>query len=124
LYGYYQLNWNATLGAFAVVQSGQPWETWSYLPYVSLTTNTSDTDRNAEPAGSNRTPMHYQLDLNYTQNFKLASRYNIQVSLDVFNLFNKQTGYNYQQSLQAADYGTPRSYFDPRRLQIAMRFQF
>ena len=42
LYGYYNLNWNATAGAFFVAQSGQPWEAWSYEPYVALTTSTSD----------------------------------------------------------------------------------
>ncbi len=45
LYGYYNLNWNATAGAFFVAQSGQPWEAWSYEPYVALTTSTSDVNR-------------------------------------------------------------------------------
>ena len=35
LYGYRQLDWNASVGAFFVAQSGQPWETWSYEPYRS-----------------------------------------------------------------------------------------
>ena len=52
LYGYYALPWNATAGAFVVAQSGQPWEAWSYEPYVALTTSTSDVNRYAEPAGS------------------------------------------------------------------------
>ena len=43
LYGYRTLPWNATAGVFAVAQSGQPWETWSYEPYIALTTSTSDT---------------------------------------------------------------------------------
>ena len=76
VYGYYTLPWNATVGAFCVAQSGQPWETWSYEPYIALTTNTSDTARYAEPAGSRRTDAHWQLDLNYTQNFRLGGRYN------------------------------------------------
>ena len=33
------------------LQSGQPWEAWSYEPYIALTTSTSDTSRYAEPAG-------------------------------------------------------------------------
>ena len=59
-----------------------------------LTTSTSDTNRNAEPAGSRRTDSHWQLDLNYTQNFRLGGRLNLQVVADVFNVFDKQTGYN------------------------------
>ncbi len=71
LYGYYMLPWNATVGAFFVAQSGQPWEMWSYEPYLPLVgTTTSDPNRYAEPAGSRRSDAHYQMDLNYTQNIR------------------------------------------------------
>ena len=40
LYGYHALPWNATAGIYGVAQSGQPWEVWSYEPYIALTTNT------------------------------------------------------------------------------------
>ena len=75
IYGAYTLNWNASVGAFAVAQSGQPWEEHSYLPYAALTTNTSDTDRYAEPAGSRRSDGHAQLDVNYTQELPFLSDY-------------------------------------------------
>ena len=35
LYGYHAMPWNATLGAYIVAQSGQPWESWSYEPYIA-----------------------------------------------------------------------------------------
>jgi hypothetical protein len=124
LYGYYQLPWWATVGAYIIAQSGQPWEKWSYEPYVALTTSVSDTARNAEPAGSQRTDAHYQLDLNYTQDFRLKERLRFQLGVDLFNVFNKQTPYNIQPAVHQATFGVPRNYFDPRRLQIAARFQF
>jgi len=124
VYGYYALPWNATTGGYFIAQSGQPWETWSYEPYIALTTSTSDSSRYAEKAGSRRTPSHYQLDLNYTQNIRLMQRLNFQVAADLFNVFNKQTGYNYQPSAHSSLFGTPRSYYDPRVLQIAVRVQF
>ncbi len=124
LYGYYQFAWNGSVGAFAIYQSGQPWEAQSYEPYILLTTSTSDSARNAEPAGSRMTPAHYQLDLNYTQNIRIAKRFNFQLAADMFNVFNKQTGYNPQPSLHSPLFGQFRSYFDPRRFQIAARFQF
>lgn len=123
LYGSYQLPWNASAGAFALYQSGQPWETWSYEPYAHLTRSTDDTSRYAEPAGRHRTDAHYQVDLNYTQNIPIG-RFNMQVAADVFNLFNRQTGYNIQNKLHSANFGTPRSFYDPRRIQLAARFQF
>jgi hypothetical protein len=124
VYGYRQLPWKANLGAYFVAQSGQPWETWSYEPYRSLTTSTSDTSRYAEPAGSRRSDAHWQLDLNYTQNIKLSSRYNLQLAGDLFNVFNEQTGYNIQPAFHNSEFGKPRSYYDPRRFQLAARFQF
>ena len=57
LYGYYMLPWDASVGAYAFAQSGQPWETWGYEPYIAFTTNTSDTIKYAEPAGSRRAPI-------------------------------------------------------------------
>jgi hypothetical protein len=124
VYGYYQFFWNGSIGAFGIYQSGQPWEAQSYEPYIALTTSTSDSARNAEPAGSRMTPAHYQIDLNYTQNFRIARRFTFQLAADLFNVFNKQTGYNYQPSVHSSVFGQPRSYYDPRRFQIAARFLF
>jgi hypothetical protein len=97
IYGTQVLPWNATVGLFGVYQSGQPYQLESHLPYRSLTTNTSDTNRYAEPAGRRRSPAHHQMDLNYTQNIPIPmGGLNLQLSLDVFNLYDKQTGYNFE----------------------------
>jgi hypothetical protein len=124
LYGFYGLAWNASVGAFMFAQSGHPWEMWSYEPYIALTTNTSDTGRFAETAGSRRTDPHYQLDVNYTQNVALAGRLNLQLAVDVFNVFNKQTGYSPQPGVHNSEFGRPRVYWDPRRAQVAARLLF
>ena len=123
VYGSYDLAWKATVGAYAIYQSGQPWETWDVEVYRSLTTSTSDVNRNAEPAGSNTTDAHYQIDLNYTQNFSFG-RYNVQLRADLFNATNKQTGYNIQNQKSLAGFGTPRTFYDPRRLQLGVKFEF
>ncbi len=124
LYGYRQLAWNATVGAYFVFQSGQPWQAQSYEPYRNLTTSTSDSNRYAEPAGSRRSDSHWQADLNYTQNFRLKGRLNLQVAADVFNVVDNQTGYNIEPKVHNSAFGTPRTYYDPRRFQIAARLQF
>ncbi len=123
LYGSYDLPWQASVGAFAIYQSGQPWETWDVEVYRRLTTSTSDTNRNAEPAGSRTTDSHYQIDLNYTQNFQVG-RYNFQLRGDLFNATNNQTGYNIQNQKSRAGFGTARSFYDPRRLQVGVKFEF
>lgn len=124
LYGSYMLPWQATAGAYFVAQSGQPWEMWSYEPYIALTTSTSDTSRYAEPAGSRRSDSHMQVDLKYTQSFTFASRYRLQIIGDLYNVFDNQTGYNINPNEHSAGFGTPRSFFEPRRFEIAARITF
>jgi hypothetical protein len=125
VYGYYSLKWDATVGAYAFAQSGQPWEIWSYEPYIALTTNTSDTSRFAEPAGSKQTNPHAQLDLKYVQNFRVGPHLRFQIDADLFNVFNGQTGYNINPNAHAGNaFGVARNFFDPRRFQIAARVRF
>ena len=124
VYGFYQVPWNGTFGAFGVYQSGQPWETWDVEVYRHLTGSSSDTNRYAEPAGSRTTASHYQLDLSYTQDFPIGNRFNIQLKGDVFNVTNNQTGYNIQNKANSSGFGDPRSFFDPRRFQLMLRFLF
>src|SRR6185436_8103116 len=125
LYGGHELPWRASIGAFFVFQSGQPWEAWDYHVYQPLSgTSTSDTIRFAEPAGSRHTGSHHQLDFNYTQNFPLSYGMNLQVRGDIFNVYNKRTGYNPQPSLNSSTFGQPLNAFDPRRFQLALNLQF
>lgn len=95
LYGTYYLPWNASTGFFASLQSGQVYQLQSALAYRNLTTSTSDTNRYAENAGSRRTPTQSDVDLNYTQSFALIRGTKLQLVADVFNVLNRQTGYNY-----------------------------
>jgi hypothetical protein len=124
LYGFYNFNWNGTVGAFGVYQSGQPWEMWNVEVYREYTGSSSDTSRYAEPAGSRTTDSHYQLDLSYTQNFPFADRFNVQLRGEVFNVTDNQTGYNIQNKFNSAGFGDPRDYFRPRRFQLTVAFQF
>jgi hypothetical protein len=124
IYGAYGLGWHATVGAFAVAQSGQPWETHSYLPYAALTGSTSNTARYAEPAGSHRSPSHAQLDVNYTQEIPVMNRFRAAATLYLFNVFNSQTGYSISPNFNDALYGQPLRYFDPRRLEVTFRLTY
>ena len=126
MYGYYNLPWNATAGGYFIAQSGHPWEAWNYRAYPTsiVGTSTSDTIRYAEPAGSRITAAHHQIDLNYTQSFTLRGRTRLQVVADLYNVFNNQTGYNPQPSLNSSTFGVARSLFPPRRLTLAAKFQF
>jgi hypothetical protein len=136
--GFRSFDWNGQAGAFFVFQSGQPWEAWSYEPYRALTTSTSDSNRYAEKAGSRRSDSHYQLDFRYAQDIRLTGRFKLQLVANLFNVFDKQTGYNIQPSVHVpvtttttpdgksvtSGFGIPRNYFDPRRLEVDARIRF
>jgi hypothetical protein len=123
-YGYYTLPWRASVGAYAIYQSGQPWERQDVEVYRALTTSLSDTNRYAEPAGSRKTDDHYQLDLNYSHDFPIGDRFNIQARVDIYNVFDKQTGYNVQSLANSANFGREQSFYDPRRFQVAIKLEF
>ena len=124
VYGYYDLGWHNTIGAFFLGQSGMPWEPTSYEPWINYTTSTSDTARYAVGAGINRSAAWYQLDLNYVQSVPLKSHVKVQFVADVYNVTNTQTGYYYVQSVHSALFGTPAAYLSPRRFQLTARVQF
>jgi hypothetical protein len=126
LLGFYNFDWNGSAGAYAIYQSGQPWETQNHVPYLGVggNTSTSDTNRYAEPAGSHRTDDHYQIDLNYTQDFSFGGRYTAQLRADIFNIFDRQTGYNVQSLRNSANFGIEQTFYDPRRIQLAVKFLF
>ena len=131
VYGFYELPWNATVGAYFIFQSGQPWEAWNVEFYRDIldavgSRSTSDTIRYSERAGSRTSASHNQLDLNYTQNFYFGGgdRYNIQLRAELFNVFDKQTGYNIEPRERRADFGEPRSFFNPRRLRLTAKLIF
>ncbi len=119
-YGYYEFPWRGRVGAYFVFQSGQPWEAWDGSLYGS----SFDTYRFAEPAGSRRTDDHWQMDVNYTQDIRVYNDVTLQLRADVFNLFDKQTGYNPEPSVNTSTFGDPREFFDPRRVQLTAKIMF
>jgi len=124
VYGFYEFDWNARGGAYLVYQSGEPWETTDGTYYGYSPTESNSRYRFSEPAGSRTTGSHYQLDLNYTHNFTVFDEQNIQLRMDIFNVLDNQTGYNTQRWADHAQYGEPRSFFKPRRIQLAVKYQF
>ena len=118
-FGHYALPWRAQLGAFLVFQSGQPWEAWDATAY-GLPSYFSAANRYAERAGRRRSPNHWQLDLSYVQRFSLFRGTSAQLRVDVFNVFDRQTGYNINPFVNDAGFGEARRHFMPRRVQVSV----
>ena len=115
VFGYYTTDWNANLGAFFSYQSGQAWEAWD----GSIYGRSSNTMRYAEPAGSRRSASHWQLDLSYAQNFNVFDDYNVKFRAEIFNVLDRQTGYNIEPQVNDEDFGKPRDYWNPRSVQLS-----
>jgi hypothetical protein len=129
LFGSYAFPWDGKLGVYAIYQSGLHWQAESYLPYKALilatgSTSTSDTARYAEPAGSRVMPTHYQVDLNYAQSFWKKGPMGFSGTVDLYNVFNRQTPFAYNQSVNGGQFGVVQAYMSPRRTQLALKFTF
>ena len=118
--GHYTTDWNADIGFKFVYQSGDVWEAWDGSVYGF----SSSTIRYAEPAGSRREASHWQMDLTYAQNFNLTEEIVLKFKADVYNLFDNQTGYNYDPYVSNATFGDPRNLINPRRLQLSVNIGF
>jgi hypothetical protein len=111
-YGAYEFPWDASLGYLAYWQSGHTWaHQWASTFYL-------------EPRGSRETPSHFQLDLNYSQHINIKDNYGFLLRVDVFNVFDKQTGYNPQPRYNSSELGVYRSHENPRRVQLTAAFTF
>ncbi|MFT2089377.1 carboxypeptidase regulatory-like domain-containing protein [Paraglaciecola sp. 2405UD69-4] len=118
--GYYTTDWNADIGFNFVFQSGDVWEAWD----GSLYGYSSSTIRYAETAGSHREASHWQLDLNYAQSFTLSEDLELKFRADVFNVFDKQTGYDYDPYVSNTTFGQARKLINPRRVQLSVNLAF
>jgi hypothetical protein len=119
-FGYYTLDWEANLGAYFVYQSGEAWERWD----GSLYGYSSSTIRYAETAGTRRSASHWQIDLNYTQDFVVSNDITVKFQADLFNIFDNQTGYNPNPYASSETFGQSRSQYNPRRLQLTASVEF
>tara|TARA_R110002167_G_scaffold181944_3_gene382301 strand:- start:322 stop:3252 length:2931 start_codon:yes stop_codon:yes gene_type:complete len=119
-FGYYTADWDANIGFNFVFQSGDVWEAWDGSEYGY----SSSTIRYAEPAGSRRESNHWQLDLNYTQSFDISDDLVMKFRADVYNVFDKQTGYSYEPIVSSSTFGAARSLINPRRVQLSVNVSF
>lgn len=118
--GTYTTPWDGDIGAYFVFQSGEAWTAWDGSVYGY----SSSTSRYAEPAGSRRGASHWQLDLSYSQDVEVMEGYTARFRADLFNVFDKQTGYSYDPYVSNETFSQAREYYDPRRLQLSVRMSF
>ena len=123
LFGSKDLSWNASVGAFFIYQSGEPWEASDVNFYREFTGSSSSTNRFAEPAGSRRGDDHFQLDLNYSQSWDLSS-VRLQAILEIFNVLDEQTDFNIESNANSPNFGIGRDFYEPQRFRLGAKVSF
>ena len=48
----------------------------------------------------------------------------LQFRADIFNVFDRQTGYNNNPYVSSETFGEYRNYYSPRRVQLSFNFKF
>lgn len=77
-------------------------------------------------------PSYASVDVRVAREFKLGEKARAEISLDVFNLFNRTNvrdlntvwGSNNPDATPIASFNTPRDVFNPRQAQIGLRLRF
>jgi hypothetical protein len=66
----------------------------------------------------------YQADLGLSKTFTVTERSKLQFRAEAFNLFNKANFSAPNANISSTTFGTITSTYDPRKLQLALKFQF
>mgnify|MGYP005842434915 FL=1 len=64
------------------------------------------------------------LDMNIAKTFRLGRGNAVELRLDAFNLFNFDNFSDFQVSAAAPTFGNPVAAFNPRRIQLGVRYEF
>lgn len=136
--GMYQLENGLRFGSSVMWQSGRPINCFGRHPTDADIQNQYNDDSfycNGQPSprGSRgRTPNLWSLDVNAQYTFALNEMNEVEVSLDVFNLFNndkfdqiEEIGESGRDSAVAnPNYFKPTSYQEPREIRLSARYRF
>jgi hypothetical protein len=119
--GVYMAPLGFILGTNVVYQDGAPWARTVLVPGL----NQGPKFIRAEAAGNRRFPAQLYWDIKIEKAFRIASRYSIELSLDVINAFNKATNLSYVSTqIESPSWMLPTDIVLPRRALIGLKFVF
>jgi hypothetical protein len=108
------------LGTNIAYQQGQSWQRTVRVPL-----NQGFKEINAEPRGSERFPEELYLDVRAEKVFRLGSRVRAKISLDVFNLFNRDTNLDWVSTqAESPNYLVPTRIVSPRIAMVGLQLEF
>ncbi len=119
--GAYSAPFGILLGTNIIYQQGASWERTVFVPGL----NQGGKFVKAEQRGSRRMPSELYFDLKAEKIFRIAGRYSVEISVDIINLFNKNTPLSYvSYTEQSPSWMIPTSIILPRRAMLGLKFVF
>jgi len=119
--GAYSAPFGILLGTNIIYQQGSSWERTVFVSGL----NQGGKFVKAEQRGSRRLPSELYFDLKAEKIFKIAGRYSVEVSVDIINLFNKDTPLSYvSYTEQSPSWMIPTNIILPRRAMLGLKFVF
>ena len=95
-----------------------------------MATATSTTARLASSATRSALPGNHSLDMRFTWTVPIGGSQRLQATVEAFNLYNEdnvrsvQSQYGPDAAAPLPIFGTPLTYFNPREVQLGLRFTF
>lgn len=109
------------VGTNVIYQQGSSWERTVFVPGL----NQGGKFIKAEKAGSQRFPNELFFDFKVGKDFRLYNRFVLKVSLDIFNLFNKNTNLAWVAThAESPNFKVPTEIILPRRAMIGLQIVF
>ena len=119
--GVYMAPLGFVLGTNLIYQDGAPWARTVLVPGL----NQGPKFIKAESQGTRRYPKQLYWDVKLEKAFRIASRYSIELSLDVINVLNKATNLSYVSTqIESPSWMLPTTIILPRRALLGLKFVF
>jgi len=132
-YGSYVFDAGVGLGASLLISSGQPLTPMAASPVYDRPGEIPEAPRGSgiatEDGFADRTPVEWALDVHADYPLDIG-RNRLVLQVDVFNLFDHQGVLTYDQNTEVVfgvlnpDFGRRTSYQSPRRIRLAVRYEF
>jgi len=119
--GTYLAPYDIVLATNIIYQEGSSWERTVRVSGL----NQGGKSIKAEPRGSSRMPNELYFDVKIEKAFRLAEKYTAKISIDIFNLLNRDTNLSWVSTqAESPSWMVPRSIVAPRRAMVALQFIF
>ncbi len=122
LNGMYQLPYQVNVSANLISRDGFPLVYYSARYYVDP--GVTEKDLRVETINTRKYPKMMELDVRISKGVSLGDKGNINLDMDVFNIFNKSTPLHLREQLRLSSTGMVTDLMYPRTVRLGLRYSF